>query len=213
VRLAAKTRSAAIVAGGLSLGLAVALGALGWFLPDAGGSLVAPTLTVLAVGAAAATTGCVVGWHRRFRRPAWLFALLAGAVTLLAAMWTLELSPAVSVWAHSGATARAEAALARTTGRQGAAAACSVVASGGIGPLAGPYRQCAFGGPSGGFVVFSASGQPADRGLAFSGEGIVSPPDACIRHLEGGWFEFTPTGADGGCPFGYRFSSSGGRDG
>ena len=64
---AAKTRSATIVAGGLSLGLAVALGALGWFLPDAGGSLVTPTLTVLAVGAAALTTGCVVGWHRRFR--------------------------------------------------------------------------------------------------------------------------------------------------
>jgi hypothetical protein len=195
--------------------VAIALGALGWFLPIPGGSLVAPTLTVLGVGAAIALVAWVAACFRPNQHWRWVFAAGVVGVTVIAGIWTYAFSLPMSLWFDSGATAQALAALAplrasaQAHGGVATARPCTLQATGSIGPLRAPYQQCAVWTPEGRFVTFSAVGSSPSRGLSFTYVGAKTFADECARHLVGQWWMFTESantnGVPGSCPIGYRY--------
>ena len=192
--------------------MGVFLGYLGWTLPTVGGSLVTPTLAVLLVGAGIAGTTWVAACFRPHRRALWVFSVVVGVLTLVAAAWTLEFAlPASLAW-QSSATHQAETLLTRIRDEPGYAHGvaplqpCTEVKTGSIGPLPAPYSECAVWTSEGHFVSFDAP----RGGLTYTNVGAITFEDQCYRHLVGRWWMDAPESSGvGACPFGYRFRGGG----
>ena len=172
------------------------LGYLGWILPSVGGSVVIPTLIVFGIGLLIVIIGCAVAVDRPQWKP---FAVGAVIATILASIWTFQFSLALQIQ-FSNATAQATAALQRSSSSRDGIPACTVHASGSLGPLSAPYRECV----SGQMVTFNPVGNLA-AGLIYADNGLVALPDACVRPLMGGWTMFTALSDGTACPNGYKF--------
>lgn len=196
-----------VIAALILTSLAIILLVLGWVLPSPGGSLVVPTLVVFGIGCIAAVACWIVTGSRAV-------SISAVAITLIASVWTFQVSLLVAVTWGSTATVQARDALLRIdSGRRSAAGIplhpCTVTTTGSVGPLDAPYRQCAVSTPQGHFVTFTPPDQPT-RGLAYTDQGAGTFPDECARHLIGEWWMFTGSSDGmGGCPLGYQFHGGG----
>jgi hypothetical protein len=199
-----------------ALPAAAAIGAvlwfIGWNIPTVGGSVLAPALVVLAIGAVIAAVSLVAAYWRPMYTGLWVFALSVLVLAVVASWWTLDLAlPARMAWSVS-ATNVAEHALSQLRHepgfRHGVAPAhgCTEVVTGSIGPLPAPYSECPVSTNEGHFVTFSAG----PGGLAYTNIGVATFEDQCYRHLEGPWWMYTRESSVGGtCPFGYRFRGGG----
>ena len=172
------------------------LGYLGWILPSVGGSVVIPTLIVFGIGLLIVIIGCAVAMDRPRWKP---FAIGAVIATVLASIWTFQFSLALQIQ-FSNATAQAKAALQRSYSSQDGIPVCTVQASGSLGPLSAPYRECV----SGQMVTFNPVGNQTAR-LIYADNGSVDLQDACVRPLMGGWTMFTALSDAAACPNGYKF--------
>jgi multisubunit Na+/H+ antiporter MnhB subunit len=210
-----RARWAALVA---AIVTGIGLGALGNALVSPGESLAVPTAIVATIGGAIVLVSWVVASFRATRQAGWIFALGVGVVTVLASAWTFEFAlPAAVEW--SGATAQAQNALSALQhspqNRNGTVPPhpCVLYASGSIGPLAAPYRQCTIWTPVGHLVTFVASGPGATGGLVYTDRPSSSFADQCARHLIGDWWMFAPSsdagGDPGSCYIGYTFRGGG----
>jgi hypothetical protein len=77
---------------------------------------------------------------------------------------------------------------------------CVLYASGSIGQLACPYKECTIWSPIGLMVTFVASGPGANGGLVYTDRPLVSFADECTRHLVGDWRLFAPSTDSNGDP-------------
>jgi hypothetical protein len=190
------------------------LGALGSMLVTPGQSLAVPTAIVAAVGGGIVLVAWVVTSFRAGRQAGWIFAVGTAVVTVLGCLWTFQFALAASIeW--SDATAQAQAVLSRlqhspeyfhgTVPPQ----PCTVHATGSVGPLSAPYKECAVWTPAGRAVTFIASSPNASGGLVYTDRPSAFFADECERHLIGMWSMFTPStdsnGDPGSCYLGYRF--------
>lgn len=189
-------------------------GALGTALVSPGRSLAVPTAIVAAVGGGIVLVSWVVASFRSGRQAGWILAVGAALVTVLACIWTFEFAlPAALEW--SGATAQAQEVFNRlqhspqnfhgTVPPQ----PCVVHASGSVGPLGAPYKECAVWTPVGHAVTFVSGNPNASGGLVYTDRPSAFFADECERHLVGEWWMFAPSsdsnGDPGSCFFGYRF--------
>jgi hypothetical protein len=192
----------------------IALRALGTELVTPGHSLAVPTAIVAAVGGGIVLVSWVVASFRATRQAGWILAVGSGVVTVLACLWTFEFAiPAAIEW--SNATAQAQGVLSRlqhspqnfhgTVPPQ----PCTVHATGSVGPLGAPYRECAVWTPVGHAVTFTAAGPNASGGLVYTDRPSAFFADECARHLVGSWWMVAPStdsdGDPGSCYIGYRF--------
>jgi hypothetical protein len=169
------------------------LGYLGWILPKVDGSVVIPALIVFGIGLLIVSIGCAVAEDLPRWKP---FAMGAVIATILASIWTFQFSLALQIQ-FSNATAQATAALQRSSSSQDGLPECTVHASGSIGPLSAPYRECVSGQM---VVTFNQVGNRT-AGLIY---GSANVQDGCVGPLMGGWSMFTLS-AEVGCPSGYKF--------
>jgi hypothetical protein len=198
----------------VGVAIGVALGALGTALVTPGRSLAVPTAIVAGIGGAIALVAWVVASFRATRHAGWILAVTVAGVTILASVWTFEFAlPAAVEW--SGATAQAQDALHALSqsplDHDGTVPphSCTVHATGSVGPLAAPYRECTIWTPVGHLVEFVSNGPGAPGGLVYTDRPSTSFADQCVRHLTGRWWMVAPSadsnGDPGSCFFGYRF--------
>jgi hypothetical protein len=176
---------------------------LGWILPRPGQSLAGPTVICLIIGGSAT----LIGWLC-FRQVFLAVSMLI--VSLSAATWTIELSLPLQIWS-STATIQAQLAVhdlhsSSHHSTPSAKGNCSDHATGHIGPLDAPYRQCAYDSGGARFVVFTSL-PLAEWGLEYSTSSAL--PDECSRHLTGPWWMFSqPHHPGNGCPIGYSLQGA-----
>lgn len=192
--------------------IGILLGYLGWTLPRPGGSLIFPTLIVAATGASTVAVSVAFAiWRPRRLRLVTLAPLLT-VFTVIAAVWTFQFSLRASMAWDASATPRAQAVLfGLNHGNENETVPphpCSYIATGSIGPLVAPYRQCAISTSEGHFVTFTAAGSMPSRGISYTDRGPETFLEECYKHLVGHWWMFV--GADlsnpaSPCPFGYQF--------
>ncbi len=204
-------RRAAAVAAAVVIG--VALGYVGWVVPEPGGSVVVPAAVVLGIGVAVTVIGATVAYVVRPRGGLTFVAVMA-VLTGLAIVWTWALAlPAQMAWG-GGATAQAQAALQRVEDGPKVRGIprwpCVDVTTGRVGPLAAPYRECAVATSEGHFVTFTVAGSDPARGIGYTDIGAATFEDECYRHLTGRWWTFVADASGiGNCPIGYRFHGGG----
>jgi hypothetical protein len=202
----------------VSVGAAVLLGGglgfLGTTLVTVGRSLAVPAAVVAGVGGAVVLVSWVLASFRPQRRAGWIFAVSAAAVTVLAVAWTFEFAlPTAIAW--SDATAQAQAALRvlqhSPQNHQGTVRPqpCVVHPTGSVGPISGPYKECAIWTPVSHMVTFESDSAGAQGGLLYTNRPSTSFEDLCVRHLVGSWWMFASStdanGDPGSCYLGYRF--------
>ena len=213
-RLPGSTPSARWAAALTVVIIGIGLGALGGMLVRPGQSLAVPTAIVAAVGGGIMLVAWVVASFRAGRQAGWIFAVGTAVVTALACLWTFEFAlPASVEW--SNATAQAQAAFSRLQHSPEnfhgnvPPQPCIVHATGSVGPLSAPYKECAVWTPVGHAVTFIASNPNASGGLVYTDRPSAFFADECERHLVGRWWMFAPStdsnGDPGSCYFGYRF--------
>lgn len=168
-RLPGSSSLARWVAAVAAVVVGVGLGALGTAMVTPGQSLAVPTAVVAGIGGAVVLVSWVVAAFRSGRQAGRIFAVAAGVVTVLAAIWTFEFAlPTAIEW--SDATAQAQDALSllqhSPQNRHGTVPPqpCVVHSTGSAGPLAAPYKECAIWTPVGHLVTFIANGPNADGG-------------------------------------------------
>jgi hypothetical protein len=213
-RLPGSTSAARWAAAVAVVVIGIGLGVLGTVLVTPGQSLAVPTAIVAAVGAGIVLVAWIVASFRASRQAGWIFAVGTAIVVVLACLWTFEFAlPASIEW--SNATAQAQAVFVRlqhspedfhgTVPPQ----PCTVHATGSVGPLPAPYKECAVWTPEGHAVSFVASSPSASGGLVYTDRPSAFFADECERHLIGKWWMFAPStdsnGDPGSCYFGYRF--------
>lgn len=194
--------------------IGIALGVLGTVLVTPGQSLAVPTAIVGAVGGGIVLVSWVVASFRSGRQAGWMLAVGSAVVTVLACLWTFEFAlPAAIKW--SNATEQAEEVLDRlqhspqnfhgTVPLQ----PCTVHATGSVGPLAAPYKECAVWTPVGHGVTYVSDNPNASGGLVYTDRPSAFFADGCQRHLVGKWWMFAPStdsnGDPGTCYLGYMF--------
>jgi hypothetical protein len=217
-RLPGSSSLARWVAAVAAVVVGVGLGALGTAMVTPGQSLAVPTAVVAGIGGAVVLVSWVVAAFRSGRQAGRIFAVAAGVVTVLAAIWTFEFAlPTAIEW--SDATAQAQDALSllqhSPQNRHGTVPPqpCVVHSTGSAGPLAAPYKECAIWTPVGHLVTFIANGPNADGGLVYTDRPSASFADECARRLVGDWWMFASStdsnGDPGSCYFGYRFAGGG----
>lgn len=191
------------------------LGYLGWTLPDVGGSVIVPTLIVFAIGAILTIAGSALVRLLDLLR---VLAISSLVITVLATIWTFQFSLAMRLQ-FSNATAQAIAVLNSaehsSSNLHGTVPVqpCTVHASGSIGPLPAPYRECVTYTTEGHSVRFTRVGSESG-GLAYIvdlGRNVDAFPDECVRPLIGHWSMVTVPKSDGSslCPIGYKDSGGG----
>jgi hypothetical protein len=217
-RLPGSSSRARWVAAAAAVVVGIGLGALGTTLVTPGQSLAVPAAVVAGIGGSVVLVSWVVASFRSGRQAGWIFAVAAGAVTVLAVIWTFESAlPAAIEW--SDATAQAQDALSllqhSPQNRRGTVPPqpCVVHSTGSVGPLAAPYQECAIWTPVGHQVTFIADGPNAAGGLVYTDRPATSFADECARRLVGDWWMFASStdsdGDPGSCYFGYRFEGGG----
>jgi hypothetical protein len=190
-------------------------GSVGWVLPSVGGSVLVPALIVFGIGASITLVASVM----TRRQPMWkTLAMVTSAVTTVTSIWTFQFSLPAQV-EFSNASAQAVAALSDAQrsplDHHGTVPyqPCSLHATGSVGPLPAPYRECVTYTPEGHSVRFNRVA-PQSGGLAYvvdTGRDVDAFPDQCVRPLIGHWSMVTAPESDSSplCPIGYEDSGGG----